>query len=330
MSSLKNYAVMLKNGYESAINRIRKKFDVDKGYLDEEYLARGREMNRETRDAKNPVSAEPKIGLSNVRDELLSKGLSESGESVNATIRSNLARNSDFARLDAEATRAHTENALSRSEALAKLISRKLDSEAALESEMLNAAREDARFEEELRLKEEAAAEDKARWEAEEKRKDDEAAEDRARWEAEEKAKEDASKDEKERWEKEFLRDVYESDREFEASEEQRKTENFYDAQRIAIAMENSDGESGGGSGTGSSVGKNENSPGGYVPTYDADELVEAIFAAMHQRYFPSNDARYAAIERAIYQVLNDTTLAPSYKAQVRVYASSCGYLNDF
>jgi len=308
VNGVKNYASLVEKGYLSALNRIKKTFDIGKGYLDEEYLARAREINRETRAAKNSADASHRVALSNVRDELLSKGLSKSGESVNATLRSNLAKNSDFARLDAEAVRSHTENALSRSEKLGDLIKNRLAAEEKLESDMLDAARDEERYENEMRLREE------------------ERAEDRERWETETALKEQALKEERERFEAESKRDAFESDRQFAADEEQRRTDNYYEAQRIAISLEKSDGASGGGA-VGKKDSESTTTHTGYVPDYSADELVNSIFRSMNRQYFPTDKARAAAIEKAIYQVLNDTTLAPSFKAEVRVYASALGYI---
>ena len=269
MNGVKNYASLVEKGYLSALNRIKKTFDIGKGYLDEEYLARAREINRETRAAKNSADASHRVALSNVRDELLSKGLSKSGESVNATLRSNLAKNSDFARLDAEAVRSHTENALSRSEKLGDLIKNRLAAEEKLESDMLDAARDEERYENEMRLREE------------------ERAEDRERWETETALKEQALKEERERFEAESKRDAFESDRQFAADEEQRRTDNYYEAQRIAISLEKSDGASGGGA-----VDKKDSESTthtGYVPDYSADELVNSIFRSMNRQYFPTS-----------------------------------------
>ena len=312
MSNVKSYASLIEKGYASALNRIQKKYDVEKGYLDEQYLARARQINKETRDAKNSASAGHEIGLQNVRDELLSKGLSRSGESVNAVIRSNLAKNSDYTRLDAEATRAHTENALSRSRELGNLISKRLDSEAALEDSMQKAVRDEERYADEMRLKEESNAEDKRRWEAEQS------------------LKEASLKDDRERWDAENARKNFESDRKFLADEKQRSIENTREAEKLAISKEkNSSDDSSTGNNKISAETKSEvpSQTGGYVPDYSADELVNDIFKSMQREYFPSERARSAAIERSIYQVLNDTSLAPSFKAEVRVYASALGYI---
>ncbi len=327
MSSVKNYASLMEKGYASALNRIQKRFDLEKGYLDEQYLARARQINKETHDAKNSASAGHTIGLANVRDELLSKGLSSSGESVNAVIRSNLAKNSDYAKLDAEATRSHTENALSRSRELGNLISNRIDAEAELEDKMLKAVRDEERYADEMRMKEEASAEDKRRWETEQAMKEASAKDERERWEAEQASKEASAKEERERWEKETERRNFESDRKFAADEAQRKIENSQQAQKIAISMEKtssgtSDGEKGSSVATGGTQ-----TPSGYVPDYSADELVRDIFKSIQRQYFPSEKARSAAMEKSIYQILNDTTLAPSFKAEVRVYASALGYI---
>ena len=350
MSSVKDYAAEIRRGYTTAMNRLQKKYDSLVGALDEEYDSRNREISRNTLNSKNSASANHKLGLANAQRRLLEKGLESSGESVNTEIRSNIAKNNDFALLDAEAEHAREQNALSRAREKSKLISSRLEEESALEESMNKALREQYNLDREYEADRADAEEDKRRWEsesAEDKRRwESESAEDKRRWEsetAEDKRRwESESSEDKRRWETETANDKAEAEekarlerdklnaeiadnyaknslaeRELEADEEQRLYENSVTERKLI-----SEGVGGGGN-TASASAKDT----GVYPEYDAHTLVDTIFKYHNSKNYRDKRDRYAAIEKAIYKILNDTTLSRSYKVQVRVYATAMGYI---
>ncbi len=339
MSSVKDYASEIKRGYNTAMSRLQRKYDALVGALDEEYDTRDREISRNTLNSKNLASANHRLGLANAQRRLLDKGLKASGESINTEIRSNLARSSEFATLDAEAEHAREQNALSRAKEKSKLIASRLEEEGALEESMNKALREQYNLDREYEADRADAEEDKRRWEtetAEDKRRwESESAEDKRRWETE-------SAEDKRRWESETANDKAEAEakaklerdklnadiadnyyknslaeREFEAEEEQRLFENSVTEKKLL-----SEGVSVGGK-TNTAVSKDT----GVYPEYDAHTLVDTIYKYHNSKNYRDKKDRYAAIEKAIYKILNDTTLSRSYKVQVRVYATAMGYI---
>ncbi len=294
MSDVKGYAKQITKGYTSALSRLQKKYDALIGALDEEYLARGREINQNNINSKNSASASYKTSLANAQKNLLDRGLERSGESVNTEIRSNLSKNQAFAALDAEAERARTENALSRSQEKSRLIAARLDEEA-------------------------ETAEDKRRWEAE-------TAESSHRWKTENAQKAAEAERKRELEEKEFAAD--EAQRAFDnwyrqikftADEEQRAFENA-----VTSSEKNVTTDKNGNTVAGSD--KKSTERGKVVPEYDAHVFVNKIYEFYDEKIY-SWDMRDGLVKQAIYQVLNDTTLDPAYKTQVRVYASALGYI---
>jgi len=330
MSDVKGYAKQITKGYTSALSRLQKKYDALIGALDEEYLARGREINQNNINSKNSASASYKTSLANAQKNLLDRGLERSGESVNTEIRSNLSKNQAFAALDAEAERARTENALSRSKEKSRLIAARLDEEAALEDSMNRALREQYNADREYEADRDDAAEDKRRWEAE-------TAEDKRRWEAE-------TAESSHRWKTENAQKAAEAERkreleekEFAADEAQRAFDNWYrqikfeadEEQRafenaVTSSEKNVTTDKNGNTVAGSD--KKSTERGKVVPEYDAHVFVNKIYEFYDEKIY-SWDMRDGLVKQAIYQVLNDTTLDPAYKTQVRVYASALGYI---
>ena len=315
MSDVKDYAKQITKGYTSAMTRLQKKYDAMMGALDEEYHARNREINRENVNSKNSASANYKTSLANAQKNLLDRGLASSGESVNTEIRSNLSKNQAFATLDAQAQKAREDNALSRSQEKSRLISARLDEEAALEDSMNRALREQYNADREYEADRADAEEDKRRWEAE-------TTEDKRRWEAENERKNTESEHKISLDEKKF--DADEAQREFDnwykelkfnADEEQRAFENS-----VKISEGGSNGE--GGSQDSKKISEKQK----VIPEYDAHVFVNKIFEFYDERIY-SWEKRDGLVKQAIYKVLNDTTLDPAYKTQVRVYASALGYI---
>lgn len=312
MSDVKSYAKQITQGYTSALKRLEKKYDALTGAIDEEYLARNREINQNNVKSKNAASANYKTSLANAQKNLLDRGLEKSGESVNTEIRSNLSKNSAFAALDAEAESARQANALSRSQEKSRLISSRLEEEADLEDSMNRALREQYNLDREYEADRADAAEDSRRWEAE-------AAEDNHRWRTENaqsaaKTEHDMKMDEME-FAAEQVQRAFENsmdEREFAADEAQRAFEN---------AVQSGNSTANNSYGTVSTKGVAQK----VSPEYTAQEFVNKIYKHYDQIY--SINDRNKAVEKAIYQVLNDTTLDPTYKVQVRVYATALGYI---
>ncbi len=321
-NTLKDYARQISSGYSGIISRLQNKYDAMMGALDEEYLARNREINKQTAKAKNEASASHKIDLANSRRSLLDRGLAGSGESVNTEIRSNLSKNQAFAALDAEAERARVENALNRSTKKSEIISARLDAEAEIESEKLKKAIEQMNDDRDRE-------EDTRRWEIENTQKTKEANRDFYLDE-----RKFASSEAQRSFENEMEK------KKFESSEEQRKIENALDEKKYSLSaydiyakhsdddedekktedkteQENNDtAETDGGEVTGNSV----------LPEYTADELVNKMYKVYYSQYEDESDIKNA-LKLAIKTILEDESIDSAYREQIRVYASALGYI---
>ncbi len=332
-NSVKGYAKQVKNNYSSIISKLQKKYEVMSNGLKEEYIARNAEISEENKKAKNAASASHKIDLANSQRTLMDKGLAKSGESINTEIRSNLSKNQAFATLDREAEKSRRENSLSLTKALGDLASKRFEEEAGLEERMSEAEREQANLDREWEQSERKFESDEEQRHIENDRADRQFAssEEQRHIENDRADRQFASSEEQRHIENDR------ADRQFASSEEQRHIENDRADREFAAdeeqrwfenSQKSADGGNTSASGKGtSSTSKKTKSDDGTVPTYDADELVDRIYEVYQGRYYKSYKDRDEDIKRAIYSVLNDTTLSAEYKRGVRVYASSLGYI---
>lgn len=311
MSNVKDYAKQINSSYNKALNRLKNQFDAMAGAIEEEYLARNREIDKKNLNSKNALSADYKIGLENARGDLLDRGLAVSGEAVNTEIRSNLSKNQAFAALDAQAEAAKVENALSRTNEKAKLINTRLQEERELSESRDKALKEQYNADREYELEISRDAEDTRRWEQEQKN-----------WEQEQK-----------NWEQEQERKSAEADREhdletmkFLSDEDQRKKDYNLDSYKVYLQYASKDSEDSAEGGSGED-GSGEESDGGSIPNYSADELVDSVFISFNRKDFKNESARNDAIKRAINGVINDTSIDKSYREEVRIYAKAMGYI---
>ncbi len=317
--SVKDYAKEYKKMYSNALNRLQSKYEMMSGAIDEEYISNSSAINNNAKRAKNNVSASHRVDLANSRAVLMDKGLERSGESVNTEIRSNLSKNQAFAAIDAEAEKSRRENALSRSRAKSELISKRLDEEGALERDMAEGMLDQANSDREYELKEKKYLSDEEEREFDNQMREKQYASD-----------EEQRKFDNQMKEKSFALE----EKKFAADEEDREFDNIMDVRRLALEEEerksekNSSEEKKSSSSTnnGSSKSNDKETGGKTFPDYAADELVDKMY-----KYYNTihSNKKYldSAMESAIYVILNDTTLDPEYKRQVRVYATAMGYI---
>ncbi len=297
------------NGYAKAMNRIKNTYDAKVGALDEEYLARNREINRENIEAKNRTSANYKLSLDEAQKSLLDRGLSKSGEAVNTEILSNLSKNSAFAALDAQAQSDREENALSRSREKSELISDRLKQEQETENSMLEALRNQYNLDRNYDLQLSENAEDTRRW-------NEENEEDKRRWEAEQSLAERKTA-------------VSEGELALKKSDAQKQSIQTAASQiknTVSDALEKL-------TGNGGIVGKIKS----IFPSLSDEEttklskspekLVQEMYEEFQRKDYSSEDVRNYALASAVYDIVNDYGIDEDYRKQVRIYAHAMGYI---
>jgi hypothetical protein len=206
------------------------------------------------------------------------------------------------------------------------------DSENELYSKIGEALREQANLDREYEADRADAAEDTRRWEAENALKVAES-EDKRELERHKAQMSDAQQSFENALAKKKLR-LETEQAEFDNSMSEKRL--ALDEKKHALDVSKAYSDSDSGKSTTSSTSSSSSGSGktgtstvrsGVTPEYDADDLVEKIYDMYSGREYYRDSDMYADIEKAIYQILNDTTLDPTYKVQVRVYASAMGYI---
>ena len=127
MSTAKNYAKSVLDGYNDTLKRLAARYISVASAIDKKYDARNDEINREARKQKTEADAMNKISLNNTKAGILERGLSSSGESVQAELDHNLARSTAFSKIDETASKQISENERAREEAKNSAINRYVD-----------------------------------------------------------------------------------------------------------------------------------------------------------------------------------------------------------
>ena len=302
--NVKDYAKQFNESYKKAFNRIQNKYLNAAGMIDEDYLAENRRIKEDTYKAKNNVSSSSAISLANARNALLDKGLERSGDAVNTEIKSALSKNNALADIDVEANRALQENALSRSREKSNLLSSRLEEETALEADALEKLINQYNADREYDRKVAESEEDTRRWnlENEQKRAQDERDYlfDREKFEEEQKNN---------AFEREYR------EKEFSETQKQNEFENFMAEKEynLSLAQKDSDKQNS------ASKGQNSSQYVGVTPEISPQSLIKTIV---------NSNTSNGEIRRIIYSLLNDTSIASDYKAELRYIAFSMGYIN--
>ncbi|MBE6700871.1 MAG: hypothetical protein E7582_03160 [Ruminococcaceae bacterium] len=116
-SNAKNYAKQVLEGYESTLSNLAQKYINTRMRIDSEHNEKNKTIEKEAWKKKKAVSAANKIELENTKSNLLEKGLSKSGESVQAELDSNLIKNNAFSQIESDKEMAKAENEKSRESA---------------------------------------------------------------------------------------------------------------------------------------------------------------------------------------------------------------------
>lgn len=304
----KSYAKTVLDGYNDTLKLLEKRYNTAIAVIDSEHDLERNRIKKESIQKKSSVDAVNKTSLHNTKAQLLDKGLSNSGESVQADIDHNLAKNYAFAEIEREANDRKAENERSRANAKASALSDYIDSvvetETTRNSEYMKQLNADREYEADRDDEKHARYVDTRDFEAE--RSDeiyDRYADNRDYV---------ASRNDE-------AYDRYADNRDYEAG----RSDEVYD--RFA---DNRDYESNSKTSEKSSSSKAEDTGDediGLEMDITPHALVDKVRLVYNSKSFSSDSKRQDAIKAALDTVIKDTTLSEEYRQQVKVYAKSLG-----
>ncbi len=158
---------MIFDTYSDTYKKLYNKYNTLIGNIEKSHDENEREINDSYYKAKNDLSAASAKADKELKNDLLDMGLSRSGDSVQAEISGNLAKNAGVAALDAEKNKALRENELSRSKAHGELFTSYLDKAAGLDEKLLADYIKQMNADRDYEYKESRDAESDRQWQAE-------------------------------------------------------------------------------------------------------------------------------------------------------------------
>lgn len=315
-NSAKNYAKSVLEGYAGTLERLKERYSTAIAAINKEHDLKNKQIALDSNKKKNSADAANKVSLHNTKASLLDKGLSASGESVQAELDHNLARNNAFSEIEGNASREREANEMARASAKASAFTDYLDSVGKAESEknaayikQLNAdrdyeaARDDEKHDRYVDTRNYEAARDDERYDRFADNRD---------YEAE-------REDEK--------HDRYVDTRNFEAEREDEYYDRFadnrdYEAERDDESYDRLSKES---EVTGGGASSEKDTDDRIDPKMSPKDFVDAIKLTHTSKYYESKEKRQEAIRLALKAIIDDPTLTYSYRHQVKIYAEAMG-----
>lgn len=281
-------------GYAGTLKRLQDRYASVVADIDREYKLKNKEIDSEAKKKKSVADASNKVSLHNTKSSLLDKGLSHSGESAQADIDHNLARNYAFSEIEEDASREKAQNENARAKAKSTAFTDYLNSVNEAEAKMNSAYADQLNADREY----EAERDDE---------KHDRYVENRE-YEAER--------------ENEVF-DRYVTNREYEAEREDEAYDRYAD-QRDYNA-EQGEGSNGGSGSNGSGKTSGSKTDDRIDPDISPQDFVDKIKMNYYSQAYPTEEKRKAAIRKVIDVIINDQTLTYSYRHQVKIYAKAMG-----
>ncbi len=292
----KELASSVLQSYNNSLSRLTSRFLENMNNISKRYSLKKKEIEKEAKDKKNYADASAKIALKNTKASLLEKGLSKSGESVQAELDNSLMKARRMSDIDEESEKSKRANEAEWSNAENAAISNYVT-----EANALDKARNEA-YREELRADRsyEADREDEY-YDRYAKNKEFEADREDEYYDRYAKNKEFEADREDEYF------DRYMEGKKFEAD----RDDEYHD--RNTESLEDGEGEE-----------KAEDEK--IVPEYKAKTLVDKIISNYRMSYSDEKTLK-KKVKESINEILNDETIDYSYRYQVKLYAKALGYL---
>lgn len=141
----KNLASSVLGSFNNSLSRLTTRFLANMHNVDTEYDLKKKEIEKEAQDKKNYADASAKIALKNTKASLIEKGLSKSGESVQAELDNSLMKAKSISDIDSEAEKSKRANERDRTNAKNSAITSYMTSVNDLEKARNDAYREELR-----------------------------------------------------------------------------------------------------------------------------------------------------------------------------------------
>ena len=303
--TIKSYAKSVLNSFNSSLNRLSSRLVASLSNIDDEHDLKKKEIEKDAAKKKNMADASAKIALANVRAGMLDKGLSRSGDSVQAELDNNLMKANTMSAIDSDAEKAKRENERDRTGAKASAVISYMDDVSALEKERNKAyadqLNKDRDFEAERDDEIYSRFADNRDYEAERSDEIYNRFADNRDYEAE-------RSDE--------IYDRFADNRDYKAE----RSDEIYD-RLLKEEEKEEEGEA--------SEAKDEEVDSideKVTPAYNAKTLVDKIFTTNRAKY--SNQTKmYESVRNSINAILDDDTIDASYRYQVKLYAKALGYI---
>ena len=309
----KGYARQVLSGYAYSIQSLKSRYDSLISEIDRNHDKRAKEINAEARAKKNESDAANKISLNNTKADMLDKGLSRSGASVQADIDHNIAGRNAMSKIDSDAASERSANEMSRANAKSQALRDYISGVAAIEKEgneayiaQLNRDREyEASRDDEMTDRDM----ENRKFEAErDDEKHDRYVENRAY---------EASRDDE-------MYDRYADSRDYQASRDDEKHDRYVDSRDYA-ADRNDELYDRYADSREFNAEYGENGSGGVDPNIAPRVLVDKIRTVYNSKRYDSEAERKKGIKGVIDTIIKDETLSFDFRYEVQVYAKAIG-----
>lgn len=308
--STKGLAKSVLDGYSSSLSKLTEKYMATLSGIDREINSKNKEIEKNAHKKKNSADASAKIALHNTKAGLLEKGLSRSGDSVQAELDNNLQRMSAISQIESDAEASIRQNEENRAKAKNSAFINYLGEVSSLEKEKNNAYMSQLN-----RDRDYEAERDDEKYDRFADNRDYEAKRDDEKYDrfADNRDYEAERDDE--------IYDRFADNRDYEAERDDEKHERYVNSleKESEGKSASSDGSSKSSSGSGSS------SSDRITPDYNARTLVDKIVLTYQNKYGMGEKTKNTIYD-AIKAIVQDSFLDYSYRYQVKLYAKSLGY----
>lgn len=297
-NTVKNLSSSVLQSFDNSLSRLTARYLATISNIDTAHNNRLKEISAEEHKKKNSADASAKIALANTKAGLLEKGLSKSGDSVQAELDNNLARMSAISSIEEEAGKSRRQAEENRSEAKNSAFIGYLNDVNSLEQ-----ARNEAYQNQLNRDRDYEAERDDERYDRFADNRDYEAERDDEKYDR----FSDNRDYEAERDDEKY--DRFADNRDYEAERNDEK----YDRYMESLEKDES--------------GDTDKSDEKIVPKYSPKVLVDKILSNNRTKYYSNEKKLNSETKKAINDIINDESLDYSYRYQVKIYATALGLI---
>ncbi len=317
-STLKSLSSSVLKSFDNSLSRLTARYLATISNIDTSHNNRLKEISGEAQKKKNSADASAKIALANTKAGLLQKGLSRSGDSVQAELDNNLARMSAISSIEEEAEKSKRQTEESRSEAKNSAFIGYLNDVNGLEKARNEAYRNQLNLDRDYEADRDDEIYDRFADNRDYEAKRDDEIYDRFADNRDYEAKRDdeiydrfADNRDYEAERDDEIYDRFADNRDYEAD----RDDEIYD--RYRESQKDEDGDSSEGASGEEKI----------VPKYSPKVLVDKIFSNNRTKYYSDSKKQYSETKKAIEAIIEDESLDYSYRYQVKIYAKALGFI---